>query len=276
MTIDDPGAMRRVRGRRRLERRRPADTITGLGLADASGTVGGTTYQWDAQTRELTVTHLYEDDNPTATTSDTYAVALVVRDDDLGASDPYNVDITVGNVRPVLIVAADQTVDEGALLDLSGVGSSVAGAVRRRRRCSTPTRPRSIGATARRSRRRRSSRPPAPARSAHAHLRRQRRLHRDRHGHRRRRRRRHASSSRSRSATSPARSVRCRRIRPVNEGSTATVSVRPVDPSAADTLAGFRYAYDLDNTRHVRLAATAPTPSSRSSGTGQLVSAAAH
>ncbi len=99
----------------------PADTITGLGFTSTSGTVGGTTYQWNAQTHQLTVSHLYQDDNPTATMNDTYAVALVVRDDDLGTSGPYGVDITVSNVRPVLTVATDQQVDEGELLDLSGI-----------------------------------------------------------------------------------------------------------------------------------------------------------
>ncbi len=123
MTIDDPGAMDVFAVDVDWNDGAPLDTIVGLGMMSTAGTVGGTTYQWDAQTRELTVGHLYEDDNPTATSSDTYAVALTVRDDDLGATGPYNVDVTVSNVRPVLVVAADQMVGEGALLDLSAVGA---------------------------------------------------------------------------------------------------------------------------------------------------------
>jgi PKD repeat protein len=123
MTIDDPGAMDVFAVDVDWQDGGPVDTITGLGMSDVGGTVGGTTYQWDAQSRQLTVSHLYEDDNPTATPSDTYAVALVVRDDDLGTSDPYQVEIVVSNVRPVLVVAADQMVNEGSLLDLSAIGA---------------------------------------------------------------------------------------------------------------------------------------------------------
>ena len=40
------------------------DTIAGLGLQDANGTVDGTSYQWTASSRLLVVRHLYADDNP--------------------------------------------------------------------------------------------------------------------------------------------------------------------------------------------------------------------
>jgi PKD repeat protein len=123
MTIDDAGAIDVFAVEVDWQDGSAADTISGLGLADASGVVGSTSYQWDAQTRALAVTHLYADDNPTATSSDDYAVALTVRDDDLGASGPYTVGVTVANVRPVLVVAEAQTVDEGALLDLSAIGA---------------------------------------------------------------------------------------------------------------------------------------------------------
>ena len=122
MTINDPGALDVFEVDVNWKDG-PADTITGLGSANSSGTVGGTDYQWDAQSRQLTVTHLYRDDNPTATTSDLKMVELTVRDDDLGHSGPYNVNVTVNNVRPVLVVALDQSVNEGALLDLSGMGA---------------------------------------------------------------------------------------------------------------------------------------------------------
>ncbi len=55
--------------------------------------------------------------------SDVHAVALTVHDDDSGQSGPYNVDITVNNVRPVLVVAVDQSVLEGHELDLAGMGA---------------------------------------------------------------------------------------------------------------------------------------------------------
>jgi PKD repeat protein len=123
MMIDDAGALDVFEVDVDWQDGSAVDTIGGLGLVDATGTVGSTSYEWNAQTRELTLRHEYVDDNPTATPSDTYAVALAVRDDDLGGSGPYMVDITVANVRPVLNVAPDQTVDEGAVLDLSAIGA---------------------------------------------------------------------------------------------------------------------------------------------------------
>ncbi len=100
------------------------DTITGLGPADANGTIGGTEYQWTPATRELRLSHRYVDDNPTATLSDTYGVMLTVRDDDGGVSDAYTTPVTVNNVRPVLVVAIDQTLNEGHELNLSAVGGA--------------------------------------------------------------------------------------------------------------------------------------------------------
>ena len=159
MTIDDPGAADVFAVDVDWKDGAPTDTITGLGLVNASGTVGGTTYTWDAQSRQLTVSHLYKDDGPTSMSSDTYAVALVVRDDDLGASSPYSVDVTVANVRPVLSVATDQSVDEGELLDLSASDRRRWGSTSIRV-SSTRTRRPSIGVTARQSKRPLSS--PAP------------------------------------------------------------------------------------------------------------------
>ena len=68
MTINDPGALDVFQVDVNWKDG-PADTITGLGMSNTSGTVGGTDYQWDAQSRQLTVTHLYRDDNPTATSA---------------------------------------------------------------------------------------------------------------------------------------------------------------------------------------------------------------
>jgi PKD repeat protein len=100
------------------------DTISGLGTINANGTVGGTEYQWTAATRELRLSHRYLDDNPTATPSDDYGVLLTVRDDDGGVSDPYTAPVTVNNLRPVLVVAVDQTANEGQQLNLSAIGGA--------------------------------------------------------------------------------------------------------------------------------------------------------
>src|SRR4029079_17832651 len=63
----------------------PTDTISGLtAAANASGTVGGTTYTWTAATSALSMSHQYLDDNPSVTSSDIYSVALTVSDDDSG------------------------------------------------------------------------------------------------------------------------------------------------------------------------------------------------
>ena len=70
----------------------------------------------------FSVSHLYPDDNPTGTPSDTFAVHVRLRDND-GGSDLDQVNLTVNNRPPVLIVALPQMVNEGTLLDLSGVGT---------------------------------------------------------------------------------------------------------------------------------------------------------
>ncbi|MEX2093563.1 MAG: PKD domain-containing protein, partial [Pirellulales bacterium] len=128
-TISDPGAIDIFSVDVDWHDGGPVDTVTGLGLTDTSGTVGSTGFVWDADTRQLKVTHLYQDDNPTATPSDPYTVTLFVRDDDLAQTGPYNVDITVSNVRPVLVVAPDQTIDEGAELDLTAMGAPPLGLI---------------------------------------------------------------------------------------------------------------------------------------------------
>lgn len=99
-------------------------TIAGLGSVDVAGTLGNTTYQWTAATRQLTLTHKYLDDGPTTAPSDTYDVSLIVRDDDLDASGPYVAPVIVNDLPPVLVVAAPQNVFEGDLLDLSGVNGA--------------------------------------------------------------------------------------------------------------------------------------------------------
>ncbi len=70
-------------------------------FADGAGAVGGT--------------HTYADNG-------VYNVTVKVTDKD-GGSDMKSFMVTVNNVRPVLVVAANQTVNEGQLLDLSGDGA---------------------------------------------------------------------------------------------------------------------------------------------------------
>ncbi|HMO10397.1 MAG TPA: PKD domain-containing protein, partial [Actinotalea sp.] len=123
VTIVDPGALDVFEIDVDWKDGDPIDTITGLGLLDASGTVGNTAYEWTAATRLLKLSHQYLDDNPTGTPSDVYHVTLVARDNGLGESEPVVANVVVNNVRPVLHVAPDQVVNEGELLDLSGVGA---------------------------------------------------------------------------------------------------------------------------------------------------------
>ena len=246
MTVDDPGVNDVFAVDVDWKDGAPADTIVGLGLANASGTVGGTTYQWDATTRQLTVSHLYQDDNPTATMSDTYAVALAVRDDDLGMSPPYQVDITVGNVQPVLVVAVNQTASEGALLDLSGNGTPPLGLFVDEGVLDTHTATVDWGDGS-------SIESPTLLFAAGAgtlgatHTYQDNGVYtvtvtvNDDDG---------GGDTKSFTVTvgSVAPTAVLSNSGPVNEGSTAIVSFSgQFDPSATDTAAGFRYAYDLDN-----------------------------
>ena len=70
-------------------------------FSDGSGALGGT--------------HTYADDG-------VYTVIVTVLDDD-GGSDTESFDVTVNNVPPVVVPAPDQMVDEGQLLNLSGIGA---------------------------------------------------------------------------------------------------------------------------------------------------------
>jgi hypothetical protein len=99
-------------------------TIAGLGAGNASGTVGDTSYQWDGSTRSLQLSHQYLDDGPTTAPVDTYNVSLTVSDDDLDSSGPYVAPVIVNNVPPFLISQLDQDVNEGQLLDLSGLSGA--------------------------------------------------------------------------------------------------------------------------------------------------------
>ena len=107
------------------------DTITGLGLSDVSGTVGGTTYSWTAATRVLNVSHRYLDDNPTATTSDSFTITVKVADDDMTGNFAGTVGtdyvqatttVTVNNVTPTFspLPSVTNPVQENNLATISG------------------------------------------------------------------------------------------------------------------------------------------------------------
>jgi len=98
-------------------------TISGLGSADTSGTIGTTTYQWSANSRTLQLTHQYLDDGPSTAPSDTYNVSLKVKDSDGGETGPYTAPVVVNDLPPVLVVQQPQNVFEGDTLNLSGVGA---------------------------------------------------------------------------------------------------------------------------------------------------------
>jgi hypothetical protein len=72
--------------------------------------------------RSFTATHQYLDDDPTGTPSDIYTIRVGVINDDTGRSVPRpTAEVVVKNVSPVLNLA-NQEVDEGAVLDLTGGG----------------------------------------------------------------------------------------------------------------------------------------------------------
>jgi hypothetical protein len=73
---------------------------------------------WDPTTRQYSIDHQYFDDNPTASQSNIYSIQVAVTDDDGGAAFAQT-SVGVRNVDPVLAVASDQTVNEGAVLDLT-------------------------------------------------------------------------------------------------------------------------------------------------------------
>lgn len=69
----------------------------------------------------MAFSHQYLDDDPTATFSDVYQVNVTVTDDD-GGQSLVTTPVRVLNIQPSLTLVADQQVDEGALLDLTGGG----------------------------------------------------------------------------------------------------------------------------------------------------------
>ena len=77
------------------------------------------TIEIDRGERFLVATHQYLDDDPTGTPSDSFLIRVGIINDDLGRNRA-TAEVLVRNVDPLLTVTVDQTVDEGALLDLTG------------------------------------------------------------------------------------------------------------------------------------------------------------
>src|SRR4029079_7302084 len=92
---------------------RTANTVAGLTFTtNASGTVGATTYSWDATTHQLTLSHQYLDDNPTGTAQDPYDVTLTVHDDDATTGNTQTATVTVKNAAPAITDPLDTTINE--------------------------------------------------------------------------------------------------------------------------------------------------------------------
>jgi hypothetical protein len=88
-----------------------------LGTTPLTQAVNGIT--WDPTTRTFSIQHQYLDDNPTGGPVNVYTIQVGVTDDDTGTGAAQT-SITVRNVDLVLQLAANQTIDEGANLDLNG------------------------------------------------------------------------------------------------------------------------------------------------------------
>ena len=71
----------------------------------------------------FSVTHLYPDDDPTGTTSDTITVHVRLRDAAGASAAAAAESLTVNNELPELTVAANQTVNQGELLNLLSIGN---------------------------------------------------------------------------------------------------------------------------------------------------------
>jgi hypothetical protein len=74
---------------------------------------------WDPASRTFSIEHQYLDDNPTGGPVNIYTIQVGVTDDDTGTGTAQT-SITVRNLDLVLQLAANQTLSEGANLDLTG------------------------------------------------------------------------------------------------------------------------------------------------------------
>ncbi len=81
----------------------------------------GTTFQYPSGTTTFAVNHVYKDDNPTGTISDTYAVNFSVSDDDGGLATG-STSLFVTNADPVLSsIHIDPWINENGLATLTGL-----------------------------------------------------------------------------------------------------------------------------------------------------------
>ena len=249
MTIDDPGALDVFAVDVDWKDDAPADTITGLGRSTPAAPSAARRTQWDAQDPRA-----HGQPSLSGRQSDRHFERRV-RGGPHGPRRRSRRERAVPGRRHGEQCAARcwswpaiKSVDEGELLDLSGDGQP------RRWRCSSTTAildthtatvdwgdgsaTRSaddlFGQWLRRTRR-------------DAHLHRQRRLHGDRHGDRRRRRHRHAAVPGHGRQRRPDGDARRTTARSTKDRSATVTFTNQFDPSTADTTAGFRYAYDLDN-----------------------------
>jgi len=76
-------------------------------------TEAGDGINWDPVTREFSLSHQFLDDNPTATSSDTYTISVEVTDDDTGMGDTDQT-VLVKNVAPTV------TIDGAPMMSLEG------------------------------------------------------------------------------------------------------------------------------------------------------------
>ncbi|QEG36790.1 hypothetical protein Pr1d_41260 [Bythopirellula goksoeyrii] len=96
----------------------PENTQT-FSLGTTALTMSADGIEWDPTTRTFSIEHQYLDENPSGTAFDIYTISTKVTDDDTGVGSS-TASVRVNNVQLQLTVADDQTIDEGALLDLTG------------------------------------------------------------------------------------------------------------------------------------------------------------
>lgn len=77
------------------------------------------TFNYGAGTTAITETHVYLDDDPTGTPSDTYTVTLSIADDDTGTGSAVS-SVTVNNVAPVVDAGVDQNVPFATPVNFNG------------------------------------------------------------------------------------------------------------------------------------------------------------
>jgi uncharacterized repeat protein (TIGR01451 family) len=98
-----------------------ADPVDGMELGIEWGDGLTATAVYPAGSQPFSLTHVYPDDNPSGTVSDTYTIRLHLSDSD-GAVTSETASVTVHNVAPGVTASAAQTTSQsGAPLDFSGL-----------------------------------------------------------------------------------------------------------------------------------------------------------